>query len=1348
MGYALVKLGAVSSSLSPSFGQPTTAGNLLVAWVFTNDSPATNPLSTTSPGWVQATPAGGGGPYEWTTVFYKADCGASETAPTFADSGGGSGPLSLLGEFSGGATASVLDSSGTGSGSSTQTATNAAPDAAGGDLIIFASVWNGGNTGGTFTTTMADSSGASVTPAVTGNSGAGGGVTVFYGFSWGVAGAVTGAGEDTATGNLSVYSGGGSAIASFKAAGGGGSSAAPPAAYSLPPAPGWFPGADGRVNAPGGIPFTAQPVPGYAAVIPPPAPAAPLFGAVPAMPPGWFPGADGLVSQPGGIPFLAEPVPATPLPQAPAFITGLGGTPGTGYFTDQYGHPILLLADNPWGLPCNAGRWNSGNWQADYDGYCTARGAQGFTAVYTDPLGNEADGGVYDNGNTWDDVTPCVSGNDPSTGLNPAFWQRIDYFITVCAQNGLTAWLNIANVEYDTFMGSWTGAQWTDWGAALAARYAGVPNIIWTAGNDYYDSNDTQIGDMLAALRAGGDSHLFLVHNYIETDSRYGFGSDNAGDVLALGTADSQASMVYTYIPTYFGVEYAYTEPSPIPVFWGDGYFYGGSGAQFDTGSRQMAWWALASGARGANTGSEFIWQWGSGSLASVTEGAWWTTQAGIARSLIQSLPGWQYLIPDTSGQLVIAGRGTRTGPTTSGGSGEQYGDATTDDYVAASRVPGGTLAVIYFSAGCGSSSITIDQTQLVPGYTATWVDPANGARVAGTPGATYAPATVGSNSAGYADWVLVLQGTGVLASAASRAAAPFPPGWFPGADGQVGAPGSIPFFVPPLGFTAPAGPVTGTGTGALDGTGLLAAAGTRGAAGTGLTDGTGAIAPAGVKSAAGTGVTDGTGTLTAAGSKAASGSSRIAGTGTPAAAGKKAATGTGLIDGTGLLAGTGVRTATGTGRIPAAGTLASAGTKAATGTSREAGTGLPADAGVKAATGSAFLDGTGRSAGAGARGATGTGAIAGTGVPEDAGTKAATGTGLLDGTGAIAPLAAPPVPAGPLQAGQPQAAPAWFPGADGLAAQPGGVPFYVPSTGAQVPAAVIAGSGTAALDGTGELAAAGIKDAAATGTIAVAGTLDGAGVKASTGSSRIAAAGAPAASGVKGAAGSSDLPGSGRPAGAGTRAAAGPGTIAGTGALAVAGTKGGKGSSAAGGTGTLADAGTRAAKGTGTVDGTGTLSPSTVLAGTGATAGTGTLGGSGARNATGTSAITGTGAAASAGAKKAAGYASLPGTGRTAPAGARAAAGTGRLAATGLAAAAGAKKAAGTSGLTGTGVPGGIPAPAITGSSAITGTGAAFPAEQPAVITLWTVTGARQQWAVTTARQQWSVTGARNGSS
>lgn len=481
------------------------------------------------------------------------------------------------------------------------------------------------------------------------------------------------------------------------------------------------------------------------------------------------------------------------------YITGIAGTGTGGYFTDLNGVPRLLMADNPWALIPSAGRWG-GTWQADLDAYCNSRGAQGFNAAYTDPLGNNvnyAPTAPFNDGRTWDGVWPfTVNGTAGSTtalagtetiALNGPFWTRVDYFTAACARNGMTAWINCAYTEGSsgdlgaagTTLGQMSAAQLTAYGTALAARYASTPNIIWTMGNDYSGPNlnpaayDTKINAILTALRGGGDTHLFSLHAYPESDSRYDFGSATAGESsnVQAGQAHAQFSMVYTYIPTYYGVEYAYKEsgapvssPAAIPVIWGDGYFYQNTGAAyngtFDRAERQYAWWALTSGARGINTGSEGIWQWPSTAPAAVTGAYYYASVAGKIRALIESLPAWYRLVPDTSSKMVTAGRGTYATPVVSGGSGTQYGTATTDNYVTASRTPDGSLALIYLSH---ASAVTVDQGTLQPGYTASWVDPDSLAIYAGTPGGTYnSGAADGAkpvlNNRGDPDWVLVLQ--------------------------------------------------------------------------------------------------------------------------------------------------------------------------------------------------------------------------------------------------------------------------------------------------------------------------------------------------------------------------------------------------------------------------------------------------------------------------------------------------------------------------------------------------------------------------------------------------------------
>lgn len=220
MAVSLVSAGAPASNFSPSFGQPTTAGNLLVLWLYGNDGASSNPFSTTTPGWEQAVVTGG--PYSWGAIWYKANCAANETPPTFTDSGA-SESWSCLAEFSGAIITNTLDQSGSSSASvPTQTVSTSAPDSQSGDLIIGMAGWNGTNQGATISNTLTDSSGATVTATAYSNSGDES-TAFYYDFVWGIA-TGTGGSTDTLAATLSEYSGGTAALVSFAAA---------PAVYTL-----------------------------------------------------------------------------------------------------------------------------------------------------------------------------------------------------------------------------------------------------------------------------------------------------------------------------------------------------------------------------------------------------------------------------------------------------------------------------------------------------------------------------------------------------------------------------------------------------------------------------------------------------------------------------------------------------------------------------------------------------------------------------------------------------------------------------------------------------------------------------------------------------------------------------------------------------------------------------------------------------------------------------------------------------------------------------------------------------------------------------------------------------------
>jgi hypothetical protein len=232
----------------------------------------------------------------------------------------------------------------------------------------------------------------------------------------------------------------------------------------------------------------------------------------------------------------------------------------------------------------------------------------------------------------------------------------------------------------------------------------------------------------------------------------------------AWGTSNTQFNFGYAYDESYLPIETMYAEPSPLACIYGDGYFYqggsvyaGGSGAgALDRAVRQEAWWAVASGARGWDIGDEALWQWPSTAPAVVGTQWFAANNAGNIRKAVELLPGWHTLAPATGSALVTAGRGTRDTQRVSGTTTGQYEPATSNDYVAASITPFGTLALLYLPAAV---TITINQAMIQPGYTPYWIDPVTGAMSATTAGATYNSTAKGNNSQGDPDWALALVG-------------------------------------------------------------------------------------------------------------------------------------------------------------------------------------------------------------------------------------------------------------------------------------------------------------------------------------------------------------------------------------------------------------------------------------------------------------------------------------------------------------------------------------------------------------------------------------------------------------
>jgi hypothetical protein len=448
------------------------------------------------------------------------------------------------------------------------------------------------------------------------------------------------------------------------------------------------------------------------------------------------------------------------VPRTPASSSALAA-PDPPYFKDRIGgtgKPVFIFSAEDWGLLPNGGLNNSGNANLTYDNYFTARAAQGYNGVEVSIFNYT---GLFQgkDGPDWDNTYPFTPGTDPTTAPNQTFWARRDHFISAAASHGFYVFLNITTpyLGLGAFTASWSNAQWAAFGAFLAGRYAGAKNIYWIVGDDYFGTVDSGLAALKAALRAGGANQPISIQNYQESSSRRDIYS--GGPPASSFGAGVDYNWGYSYNATYDVVEKMGLENStmtPIPYMFADGTFLntGMSGITEKDFARRMIWWALSSGSKGFNLGDNDMWPWDPSAYDEIAGNTFYTKQIPAIMAYWRSLPDWQRLIADTSSRLVTGGRGRHISPIPSGGSATALTD-NSDSYVTASRTPDGTLAVIYMSH---RSTITIDESTMLSGYKATWVDPASGATRAATPGPRYDSSSQGSNSAGDTDWVLVLK--------------------------------------------------------------------------------------------------------------------------------------------------------------------------------------------------------------------------------------------------------------------------------------------------------------------------------------------------------------------------------------------------------------------------------------------------------------------------------------------------------------------------------------------------------------------------------------------------------------
>jgi len=420
------------------------------------------------------------------------------------------------------------------------------------------------------------------------------------------------------------------------------------------------------------------------------------------------------------------------------------------YVVDSNNVPFLIIGDAPHSILANLNN-------SDAVTYLTDRGQRGFNALWIELL---CDGAVFGYGNEGEaNYGRDVNGNNPFTATlaggyydlttpNEAYWSHVDYIVQQAAANGLQCLFTPLDQDGWTQTSLVNGtSRCQQYGQFLGNRYSNYPNIIWNFGNDFQqwrnEQNDAVILAIADGVRSADLNHLIT----IELDYYVSESQDDPNWIPRINT-----NGVYTYYPTYAETLVAYNKPTIMPVLfleenYEDENNVGEQGTPFVL--RHQEYWSLTAGAlAGHMYGSYWTDRFAGGWQSHLNTQC--VTELGYFKNFFTGI-AFHTLVPDQNHTLLTAGYGT-------------YNDnnvhISQNDYATAAKSSDGSLAVIYTPV---AHTMTVAMGNFRGPVTARWFDPTNNTfqTVAGSPfpnTGNHNFTTLGNNSAGDPDWVLLLE--------------------------------------------------------------------------------------------------------------------------------------------------------------------------------------------------------------------------------------------------------------------------------------------------------------------------------------------------------------------------------------------------------------------------------------------------------------------------------------------------------------------------------------------------------------------------------------------------------------
>jgi hypothetical protein len=428
-----------------------------------------------------------------------------------------------------------------------------------------------------------------------------------------------------------------------------------------------------------------------------------------------------------------EPAPP-PTPSWPKAAFPLRIPAGKRYLEDAAGQPFLIHGDSAWSLIAQLTRDDAATYLQD-------RQARGFNAILVNLIEHRFSS--HPPANAYGGQ-PFLTPGDFATP-NDDYFAHADWVLRQAAECGILVLLAPAYLGYRGGGDGWYRemvangpAKLRAYGQYLGRRYGGFTNILWVHGGDYDPPHKEVVRAIAEGIRDVAPNALSTAH----------CGPETSPLDYWHGEPWLQLNNVYTYNQVYIPAIEQHARPERMPFFLIESKYEGEEGISDEQRMRAQAYHALLAGACGHLFGNNPIWRFDGPAIHPApfkwreALGSRGGRSMSHLRALFLKLPWWT-LEPDDGRMLTAGSQGTA------------------NDRAVAARSADRSIALVYLPT-VRSISISLGELAAV-GATAQWYDPANGRYVPATESPlqasrTHAFCPVAKNSAGYGDWVLVLQ--------------------------------------------------------------------------------------------------------------------------------------------------------------------------------------------------------------------------------------------------------------------------------------------------------------------------------------------------------------------------------------------------------------------------------------------------------------------------------------------------------------------------------------------------------------------------------------------------------------